>query len=160
LTALIPLRARDGSIRAHALIDAADVPLVEPWSWSLTSAGYAARGITVDGRVRQIMLHRQILGLRSGDELDGDHINRDRLDCRRENLRVLPHAGRPNSQNMTRPPKTSAYRGVSWAAKRGQWVAQVRADGRVIHLGYFGDEHDASEAARAARRRFMPYAVD
>lgn len=97
--ARVPLRSHTGTIRAYALIDAADLPLVESQPWHLDGAGYAATNIRVEGKWQTAKMHRVLLGLTRGDRLEADHINRDRLDNRRANLRVLPKAGRPNTHN-------------------------------------------------------------
>jgi len=158
LTALLPLLAQDGTIQMHALIDAADATWAGQWTWRL-SGTYAARSERVNGTKIGIILHRELLGLVAGDGLDGDHFNRDRLDDRRSNLRVISRAG--NTQN--RPSvkgSSSAYRGVSWFKRLKKWKAEVRAGDKLHYLGLFIDELEAAEAARAARARLLPYATD
>jgi hypothetical protein len=159
-TVRIPLRARDGSVRAYALIDAADADLANGWRWRF-SDGYAARQDRRDGRRTTIYLHRTLLGLRPGDGLDGDHINRDRLDNRRSNLRILPHKGRANAQNSPSfAGSSSQYRGVYWNRRKKKWAAQMQMGGKTTYLGLFTNETEAADAARVARLRLMPYAVD
>lgn len=161
LTALIPLLAHDGAVQAHALIDALDAEWVSRWTWRLDANGYAHRSERPNGVKATISLHRALLGLAVGDELEGDHESRDRLDCRRSNLRIVPKEGRPNTQN--RPSvkgSSSQYRGVSWIKRLGKWRAEVRAGDTLHYLGLFTDELEAAEAARAARARLLPYATD
>lgn len=150
----IPLRRRDGSVRAYALIDVGDAHLAEH-RWCLSSDGYAVRK-TDESIVR---LHRAILGLHQGDGLQGDHINRDRLDNRRSNLRVVTNA--ENHQNVPgQDGKTSEFRGVSWNARKHKWQACVRAKGHLHWLGFFVDESRAAEAAAEFRVRNLPFSVD
>lgn len=157
--ALIPLRARDGSVRAYAIVDAADADWVNQWRWCLDGNGYASRGVRHSGRTRQFQLHRELLGLTRGDGFEGDHIDRNHLNCRRYNLRVVRRPG--NTQNKSSyAGSTSAYRGVSWTADRGRWQAQIQVNGKKTHLGFFSDEHEAAEVARAARVRMMPFATN
>lgn len=159
-TARIPLRARDGSIRAYALVDAADAEWANQWRWSL-GKGYALRIGCAGGSRQTILLHRELLGLSPGDGLEGDHINRDRLDCRRANLRVVPKKGQPNHQNVSsHRGATSRHRGVSWDKRNGKWFVKVWAGGKHHYLGLFADEEEAAQVARDARLRLMPYAVD
>lgn len=158
LTALVPLQRGD-SILAYAVIDAADVEWASRWRWTLDDKGYAERSNRINGRSQHIRLHRELLGLTHGDGFEGDHINRDRLDNRRSNLRAIPLAG--NRQNKSSHHNSSSkYRGVSWAPDRRKWRASITDHGKRIHLGQFSDEQTAAEAARAARSRLMPYAVD
>lgn len=162
-TVLIPLRANDGSVRAWTLIDMADAAFVTTWRWGVTNEGYVARsqylGKVPRHRVRAIKLHRELMGLVPGDGLEVDHVNRDRLDNRRSNLRVVSRNA--NAQNRSkRAGFASRYRGVSYRPSTGKWQASVTAHGKKHYLGVFTSEADAAEAARAARLRLMPYAVD
>jgi hypothetical protein len=159
-TVRIPLRARDGSIRTHVLIDAADAGWANQWTWRLDSKGYAKRGQRVDGVYLNIYLHRELLGLpRIADTRGVDHIDRNTLNCRRTNLRILTQAGNMQNQGSRRG-ATSNERGVCWDRRYGKWVAVLQVGGRQTWLGRFVDERDAIEAVRAARRALMPYAVD
>ena len=163
-TALIPLRARDGSIRAYAIIDAADAEWVSQWRWHLTNEGYAARGEYVGGgrsqqTVRCFKMHRELLGLTRSDKATVDHINRNRLDNRRCNLRSLDNA--VSAQNKASyAGATSPHRGVSLHKPTGKWLARIQVNKKAMHIGLFESEAEAAEAARASRARLMPFAVD
>lgn len=158
-TVRIPLRSRDGSVRAYALIDAADADWVNQWRWSRNAFGYAVRGARIDGHSYLFFLHRQLLGLAHRDGLDGDHINRDRLDNRRNNLRILTRA--QNLQNVpSRTGTTSVHRGVSWDKTRGCWRATIQVGGKWKQLGRYPTEEAAADVARAARANMMPFSTD
>lgn len=155
----IPLRARDGSVRAYVIVDAADAERANRWRWSLNNTGYAIRGQSIDGILQKFLLHREILGLTPGDGWEVDHIDHDRLNCRRANMRTVLKA--ENAQNASaKSTSTSQHRGVSWNTGKQRWVAQVGANGKTIHLGYFATETEAAEAAWRGRRRFLPFSVD
>ncbi len=158
-TVRIPLRAKDGSVRAYALIDTADAIFVNQWRW-YSNGLYAARGgKTSDGRPTTCYLHRQLLGLQIGDGLEVDHINRDKLDCRRANMRVVPEGSQPQNTPGSLS-GTSRYRGVYWDRDTGRWRAEVQFRGRRYKLGRFTEEQAAAEATRRLRLELMPYAVD
>ncbi len=152
--AYIPLLAKDGSVRCEVIIDAADAVWAGQWRWHLSAGSYAARRL---GRTN-IYLHRELLGLVSGDGFEGDHINRNKLDNRRVNLRRVPKG--TNAQNVPGRRMTSRYRGVCWASNVHAWVAYVCPQGKRKHLGVFKREEDAAEVARLARAELMPYSVD
>jgi hypothetical protein len=156
----IPLRARDGSVRAYAIVDAADAAWVNQWRWSLNTGGYVHRKEQRGGEQSTIWLHRELLGLpRARDDREGDHKDRDKLNCQRSNLRIVTRA--QNAQNVSgRRGRTSQYRGVRLYRPTGRWAASVRVNRKEVHLGYFIDEVEAAEAARAARRRLLPYSVE
>jgi hypothetical protein len=130
LAASIPLMAIDGSIRAYVIVDATDATWACQWRWHLNQDGYAARGIKQGARRRTLLLHRELLGLQSGDGLEGDHIDRVHLNCRRSNLRAIPHQG--NQQNYPSLGGSSKHRGVSFYKATGKWRVQVRHDGRNV----------------------------
>jgi len=154
----IPLKRRDGTIASYALVDQADAHLAEQ-SWCLGPGGYAVRSIRLpDRRRRHLLLHRAVVGLEVGDPRHVDHVNRDRLDCRRENLRIVPRGA--NQQNVTSRGGTSKHRGVYWETRSGKWVACAFHDGRRRFLGHFDDEQEAATTAANYRARHMPYATD
>ena len=158
----IPLRRREGSLAAVALIDVADYEFLMQWTWRL-SDGYARRSGWQDGKYRKIYMHRQLLGLEPGDRRQGDHKNRDRLDNRRENLRIAERAEKDNGQNCpSQAGSTSQYRGVSWHKRDQKWRAYAKGShgGRTRHLGYFDDEQEAAAVAAAFRAEYMPFSED
>jgi hypothetical protein len=116
--------------------------------------GYARRNAQVEGKKTTVLMHREILGLVPGDGLQVDHINGNRLDNCRENLRICTHA--QNHQNY----HTRLYRGVAWCAARNRWQAQAKLDGKNHWLGYFATEEEAAAVAAAWRRQHMPYSSD
>ena len=84
-----------------------------------------------DGYVRSrtsgkwISLHQLILGKKEG--YDTDHINGDRLDNRKENLR---HVTR--SQNMMNVKRT----GVSYSQHRKKWMVQIQKLDKRVQIGF------------------------
>lgn len=156
--AIIPLRAKDGSVRAYAIVDLADADWANQWKWCLNNSGYAFRYEYQGTQPLGVLLHRELLGLVYKDGLEGDHINRNRLDCRRSNLRIVTH--RQNLQNQTTFRRSrSRYRGVSQTAY-GKWKACVHVNGKTIHIGHFSDELDAARAAQEARKRLLPFSEE
>lgn len=145
----VPLRARDGSVRAVAQIDDEDADLVLAHRWKLTAKGYAQREQRVDGGWRSVRMHRLILGLAPGDLRQGDHINGDRLDNRRANLRICEAS--QQAQNVRR--LRDLPRGVS--RQGGRYEARVRQH----YLGLYATPEEAAAVAAASRGRHMPFAV-
>lgn len=87
-----------------------------------------------------------------------DHIDRNPLNNRFDNLRVITAA--QNNQNLSpRQGSTSPYRGVSYVRDSRRWLAQVTVNGRAWARS-FETENEAAEAARKYRQEHMPYAVD
>lgn len=138
-------------IVGHALIDAEFSHLAR-YRWRLSDRGYVGRH--AHGLV---LLHREVMGCVRGDGLEVDHRNRNRFDCRRENLRVATRA--LNAQNLSsRPGSSSRFRGVGWERGKGCWQAYVCVGRKQTKVGYHADEVEAARMAQAARERLMPFA--
>lgn len=73
------------------LVDDSDFNILKKWKWSVNSNGYAVRFTEIKGIKKGIKMHRQILELEdySIGDVETDHINRNKLDNRRENLRIV-----------------------------------------------------------------------
>lgn len=160
-TRRIPLRAKGGTVRAYALVDAEDFERFGHLRWHLIGPGrYAAR--KPHNGARNVFLHRLVAGLppvKGDDPREVDHRNGNKLDNRRANLRVVIHDG--NMQNVgSNAGATSRFRGVSWQMARGKWKACVQVNGTLHYLGLYEREEDAASVAAAFRREHMPYSAD
>ncbi len=151
----IALRDRAGLIVAWAIVDEDDFHFLNRWAWHMNQ-GYARRG----GSAGESHMHRLLLGLEPNDGLVVDHINRNRVDNRRANLRVIPREA--NIQNTG--PRSGRFRGVTFEKASGKWRANVsRGSGatrKQIHLGRFNTEEEAAAVASAWRAKHLPYAVE
>lgn len=79
-----------------------------------------------------------------------DHIDRDKLNNRIENLRECDKE--VNSWNRGRQANnTSGYRGVSWNKAAGKWHAYIKIKGKRKHLGLFNTPEEANEAYEKAK---------
>lgn len=154
----LPAHRKDGSVRAWTLLDCADYESAQEFRWSLSSAGYFVR--MKRGADRAIsLLHREILGLLPGDQREGDHVNHDKLDNRRLNLRVVDSQG--NKQNASRRKDTTHGRGVAFhQGRRKPWQARVQSMGKVTSFGYYQTREEAAAAARQGRELLLPLATD
>ncbi len=138
----------------EALVDDSDYDALAQYKWHRHSAGYAQRH-TADGKKEK--MHREIMGLVRGDGWCVDHINRDKLDNRRENLRVVTKA--QNGQNVPARGGTSKYRGVSKHTQVDRWWARVYHEGKNYSLGTYKDEMDAVKAVANFRAKYQPFAT-
>lgn len=102
--------------------------------WGLCG-GYAARNME---RGVAIYLHRLVLNV-SSERVD--HINGDKLDNRRANLRPASHRDNIRNQKL-RSDSSTGFKGVRKRHKR--WTAQINYGGRQVYLG------SASSAEEAA----------
>jgi HNH endonuclease/AP2 domain len=134
-----------------AVIDVADVPLVEGFNWTALvrpHAVYAYRRLTVSGRSGPcVLLHRAILGIE--DDRQGDHIDCDGLNNRRSNLRIATRSENQRNQRRSRA-NTSGIKGVTWDTGAQKWRAQIKSDIGNRYLGVFPNIEDAAKAYAAA----------
>ncbi len=150
-----------------AWISPEDYDIVKGHRWYLSPNGrkgrnlkwYAARKEIRDGRETKVYLHRQLLGLTSGDGKTVDHVNGDPLDCTQGNLRVAT-AGQ-NAQNRSKQQgyggraTSSPYKGVTRIKDRDLWIARIWKDGRHHFLGTFTEEKLAALAYDAKARELF-----
>lgn len=131
-----------------AIVSDDDYASLSHHTWHLIAGGYAGRTGTINGRRIVIYMHRQILGFPVGQDVD--HINGDRLDNRRENLRAASRSQNNYNRRKRREGKSSLYRGVTWCRNKKRWMAQIWAMGKHVVVGYFRDEQEAARARDGA----------
>ena len=105
-------------------------------NWYLDSNGYP---MTYTGRSKT--LHKNLLGKQQKGYVI-DHINRNKLDNRLENLRVI--TARENSYNRTKSTTSNnKYKGV--IKRNNKYIASITKDGIRKEIGGFNTEEDAAK---------------
>lgn len=137
----------------YALVDDEDYERISQYKWTM-GKDYAIRSIRdADGKKGHGYMHRFILDTQSRQV---DHINGNKLDNRRCNLR--PCTPSQNQANSLPRKGSSQFKGVSWNRKNARWVAQIKINRNDKSLGRFNDEIDAAmaydQAAFAAWGKF------
>lgn len=133
------------------VIDFDDFEKVRNFKWCArkSSSGntfYACRAANT------VQLHHEIMPPPTGMEID--HIDRDGLNNRRSNLRIVTH--RQNILNRgPRRNKTSKFCGVSRHQKQQKWQAGLELFGKHIHLGSYEIEADAARAYDEAAIKYF-----
>jgi hypothetical protein len=108
----------------------------------------------IGGIIGLISMHRFILMPPKG--LYVDHINRNTLDNRLINLRIVTASD--NAQNRKiRSDCRSGYKGVIWNSKCKGWYAVVKVKGKVVFRKLFKDKELANIAVLEARKTYHPY---
>ena len=122
----------------EVLYDETDQPIVDSYKWHVNDSGYAVwRGVK-DGKKKTVRLHRLINNTPVG--MITDHINHNKLDNRRRNLRSCTA-----SDNMRN--KTNQGRGYWYHRRNNNWVVEICGE----HIGCFTKESDAANVAHLIR---------
>lgn len=99
-------------------------------------------------------MHRLILGLTEDDDLVSDHINNDRLDNRKMNLRSCTQ--KENKLNSSiRSNNTSGVTGVSYYTNNQKWVAELRKNGERKLYSSHDCIEDAIKARKEAEKKYF-----
>ena len=141
----------------YATVDDADYEALSRFKWYFNN-GYARRNKKPRG-VGLLHMHRVIANTPNG--MFTDHINGNKLDNRRENLRVCTHS--LNKANRGKPKNnTSGFKGVFYQKdhrRKKPWTAHITVKRKSIALGYFSTKHEAALAYnKAAKELFGEFA--
>jgi hypothetical protein len=133
------------------IVDEADFKWLSQRRWYYHIKGYA---VSTSPKPSYLM-HRLILN--APKDLQVDHINGDKLDNRRCNLRLCTAV--QNRMNVFSYRGTSSeFKGVSWNKRLAKWESHISLNGKR-HLGFFTNEQDAAQAYNeAASRQFGEFA--
>jgi hypothetical protein len=125
---------------SFTIVDDDDYERLNKHKWFCTDKGYAARIFRSKGEQHTQYMSRVIMGEPIGVEVD--HINRNPLDNRKCNLRVVTR--QQNAINSSTNTHTSQYRGVHWCWNDRKWRSGIKVNGKNIHIGYFKSETEAA----------------
>ena len=142
-------------------VDEADYGAYADTHFAYGGGGYASiPGPSVAGKhPHRRMLHRELMGLIRGDSRVVDHINRNKLDNRRCNLRITNPQN--NARNCgKRPHNQWLYKGVRQTKANGNTVtvtfaARIGMDGASINLGTFPTQEAAARAYDSAALHYF-----
>lgn len=120
---------------------------VTKWSWSVDPRGYLAATVNR----RHETLHNFLMKPSKG--LVVDHINGDKLDNRRTNLRIC--TPRQNSFNSCVSKNNKlGVKGVS-LTPHGRYRARIMVNRKEIRLGHFEKIEDAIAARKKAEKKYF-----
>ena len=130
------------------ICDAKEWESLKNFHWNASKKdGYAMASI--EGKT--VLYHHLILKAKDG--YVRDHINRNRLDNRKCNLRYATL--RANVLNKGIPKNsTSGCCGVTFEKRLGKWRAYIYCKSKMLHIGYFDNQEDAINARRVAEEEY------
>lgn len=126
--------------------DICDYEVLKKYSWCISKTGYAVANIK--GKVTK--LHRYILNCKPKEIVD--HINRDKLDNTRKNLRICSQ--KENGKNLgLKINNTSGYPGIR-ITKNGKFNVRITVDFKEIHIGNFETMEEAIKEKEFANKKY------
>lgn len=120
-----------------ALVDDEDYERVmEIGKWCYTTQGYAQSRVVSNQKKEEVLMHRFIMGLNTGDKRVVDHKFGDGLDNRKENLRICTHAQNISNRVNKNKNNTSGFRGVCFDKRKNKWMAKIQFQRKYMFCGY------------------------
>ncbi len=136
----IPLRNKNREIIDYALVSEEDFERVNKHKWCIYQYPSRYKVVRAIINKKNVRLSHFVLG-KPENRMVVDHINRNSLDNRKENLRFATLE--QNSQNSTPQKNTSSkYKGVFYKKICNKWQAECKK----YYLGIFAKEIDAAKA--------------
>ena len=165
-TFVIAIYNKKGILLGEALTDLEEKDRVSELKWYRSTHGYAFTTYKIMEKRVWVSLHRFIIPMPYKDRKQQvDHINRNKMDCRKANLRVITagqnmqNRGSTGFSSRNGKKTTSKYRGV-YKCKNGRWRGQVMFEGKLRHIGYFDSELKAAIAWKIFRKKNLKYSED
>lgn len=142
----------------NVMVDDSDYDYLMNWKW-YPSGGYAISG---EGRIK---MHRLIMKAKDGQLVD--HIDRNKLNNTRSNLRIVNKCENIHNQKK-RDNTANRFKGVTFVKRLGLWQARCRMNLGDHFLGYFTSEMSAAyaynkkalELSDCALVNELPYSID
>ena len=129
------------------LVDCDDLEYLKGYSWHITSKGYACTSVNGE----KVYMHRLLMNPKDHQV---DHINLNKLDNRKNNLRIVSnqqnHFNRPINRN-----NTSGHTGIYRHNQCDRWCVQITINGKTIHGGLFKEFSKAVEAREALEQKYF-----
>lgn len=134
------------------IIDSSDLEKCKQYKWSTDSNGYPR---TNTKNLREyLFIHQLISNSYTNNKIIVDHKNLDKLDNRKENLRICS-ASQNNMNKKIQMNNTSGIRGISWHKIHNKWQSSISINGKTIYLGIFSNISDAIKFRQEAETKYF-----
>lgn len=129
-------------------VDDEDFGRLNYHKWLLSTQGYAERSVRLFKKSAHVFMHRELLETLPRAKIDTDHIDNNKLNNQKSNLRVATRS----ENNANRGKLSGKYCGVYYMIckkggfAKGYWRAVINKEGKRYCLGY----HDSPDKAALA----------
>lgn len=131
-------------------VDDEDYKYLSQFKWH-NANGYAIRNYYLNGKLKKIKMHREIIN--PPENMVVDHINNNTFDNCKNNLRICTQ-----QQNVfnsrKRKDNISGFKGVFFDKTRNKWQAKIQVNGKRKYLGRFTTAELAHEAYKKASIKY------
>jgi len=144
-----------------ALVDDEDFEKLSKHKWFAYPHGktfYAMRVINKNGKSHKIRMHREIMNVQKGFEID--HKDRNGWNNQKSNLRICTKEENNRNRGLQKNNK-SGVPGVWWRKEMKKWRVFIRSHGKLIHLGHFDSKDEAIKVRlEATKKHHKEYAYN
>lgn len=137
------------------LIDDEDFEKISKFHWNF-DGNYVVNikrcGLRKENKNKKIYLHRFVLDASVGTIVD--HINRNKLDNRKFNLRFCTQTENMLNSKLAKN-NTSGYKGVYWFKPVKKWCAYITYKKKRFVIGYFLDKNKAVKARNLFEKKLI-----
>jgi len=139
-----------------ALVDDEDYEYLNQWKWIANKSytrevHYVVRNKKIDGKWKQVRMHRLIMYAPKGMHVD--HKDRNGLNNQRSNLRICSNIQNCYNRGANKG-GSSKYKGVCFCNTHRRWRARLMINGNAKMLGYFKTELEAGIIINIAARKY------
>jgi len=131
------------------LFDKEDIDKIKEYFWRVSKPSKnhpLTGGYVVSNSIKRKQVNLSRLIMNCPEDLIVDHINHDKLDNRKENLRICTF-----SENQ----RNRRFKGVSFHRRQGKYYARITVNKVTINLGSFDTFEEAKTARLKAQEKYF-----